>query len=121
MGKFLAKSTPTGVKFDYLINDKAVLSSEVYKAQQSCLNGIASIQKSAADAEIEDQTVEPVEAKKHPKFEIFKDKNDAIRIRFKARNGEIIASSPAFESRKEADAALAALKASADDEVEKAF
>ena len=121
MGKFLAKSTPTGVKFDFLNGDQVVLSSEVYKAQQTCLNGIASIQKNAADAEIEDQTVEPIVEKKHPKFEIFLDKNKAYRFRFKARNGEIIASSPAFDSKAAAEAALAVAKKSADDEVEKAF
>ncbi len=121
MGKFLAKTTPTGVKFDLLNGEQVILSSEVYKAQQSCLSGIASIQKNAADAEIEDQTVEPIEEKKHPKFEIFIDKNKAFRFRFKARNGEIIASSPAFASKEAVEAAVAAAKKAGDDEVEKNF
>ena len=47
--------------------------------------------KNAEIAEVEDQTAKEVEAKKGPKFEIYKDKKGEFRFRLKAGNGQIIA------------------------------
>ena len=100
MGKFAAKQTSTGFKFDLLAgNGQVIATSEVYASEASCLNGIASVVKCAAVAEVEDQTAETVETKKHPKFEMYEDKAGEFRFRLKARNGEIIAVSEGYSAK----------------------
>ncbi len=100
MGKFVAKKTNTGFKFDLLAgNGEIVASSEVYASEASCLNGIASVAKNAPIADVEDLTVEPVEKKKCPKFEMYTDKAGQFRFRLKARNGEIIATSEGYKAK----------------------
>ena len=99
MGKFIVKTTETGIKFDLLGADGAVLlSSEVYSGERACLNGVESVKKSCLGG-IEDQTVEGFEAKKHPKFEVYKDKAGEFRFRLKARNGEIVATGEAYKAK----------------------
>ena len=101
MGKFVVKQTNTGFKFDLVAgNGEVIATSEVYAAEASCLNGIESVIKCSAAAEVEDQTVETVEAKKHPKFEVYADKAGEFRFRLKARNGEIIATGEGYKARK---------------------
>jgi len=100
MGKFAAKQTSTGYKFDLLAsNGQVIATSEVYASEAACLNGIASVTKCAEVAEIEDQTVETVETKKHPKFEVYTDRAGEFRFRLKARNGEIIAVSEGYTAK----------------------
>ena len=92
MGKFIIKTTATGIKFDLKANNGEVIAtSEVYKSEASCKAGIASVQKNAPVAGIENQTVEGYETVKHPKFEIYLDKAGEYRFRLKATNGQIIA------------------------------
>ncbi len=71
---------------------------EAFTTEKACLNGIESVRKCSA-GEIEDQTVEPVEAKKHPKFEVYKDKAGEFRFRLKAKNGEIIATGEGYKAK----------------------
>ena len=100
MGKFIAKKTATGFKFDLLAgNHQVIATSEVYASEASCLNGIASVTKCAVVAEVEDQTAEVVETKKHPKFEMYTDKKGEFRFRLKARNGEVIATSEGYTAK----------------------
>ncbi|MBQ3708551.1 MAG: YegP family protein [Clostridia bacterium] len=91
MGKFIFKQTATGFKFD-LKNDEGttVATSEVYSTEAACKNGIESVKKCSA-GEIENQTVEGYETKKHPKFEVYTDKAGEFRYRLKAVNGQIVA------------------------------
>ena len=57
MGKFVVKETNTGVKFDLKAgNGEVIATSEVYFSKAACLKGIASVQKNAPVAGIEDQT-----------------------------------------------------------------
>lgn len=92
MGKFIVKATDTGIKFDLKAkNGQVIATSQVYKSLKSCKNGIASVQKNAAIAPIEDQTAEGFETLKHPKFQIYQDKAQQFRFRLTARNGQIIA------------------------------
>lgn len=92
MGKFVIKETATGTKFDLKAsNGQVIATSEVYNSKEACKNGIASVQKNAPVANIEDQTVEGFETAKNPKFEIYKDKKGEFRFRLKATNGQIIA------------------------------
>ena len=100
MGKFVIKTVKTGVKFDLnASNGETILTSEVYTTEAACRNGIASIQKNAPAAAVEDQTVEGFETMKHPKFEVYKDKAEEFRFRLKARNGEIIGTSEGYAAK----------------------
>ena len=91
MGKFVIKDAKNGVKFDLKAgNGEVILSGESYSSMAGCKNGIASVQKNAPIAALEDQTVEGFEKQKNPKFEVYTDKAGEFRFRLKAANGEII-------------------------------
>ena len=97
MGKFVVKQTATGVKFDLKAgNGQVIATSEVYTTAAACKNGIASVQKNAPVANVEDQTVAGYAEAKNPKFEIYKDKADEFRFRLKATNGQVIAVSEGY-------------------------
>ena len=100
MGKFAVKETATGVKFNLLATNGQIIGvSEVYSGKEACLKGIESVKKNAEIANVEDQTVEPVEAAVNPKFEIYTDKAGEFRFRLKARNGEIILASEGYKAK----------------------
>ena len=100
MGKFVIKTTKTGIKFDLkATNGEIIATSEVYKSESSCRKGIASVQKNAPVAGVEDQTVEGFETVKHPKFEVYKDKAGEFRFRLKATNGQIIAVGEGYKAK----------------------
>ena len=90
MAIFIVKQTATGFKFDLKNENGVIATSEVYASEAACKNGVDSVKKSAA-GEVENQTVEGFETKKHPKFEVYQDKGGAFRYRLKATNGQIIA------------------------------
>ncbi|MBR3599155.1 MAG: YegP family protein [Lachnospiraceae bacterium] len=97
MGKFVIKNTNTGVKFDLKAgNGQVIATSEVYNSKDACKKGIASVQKNAPVAAVEDQTVEGFATEKNPKFEIYNDKAGEFRFRLKATNGQIIAVSEGY-------------------------
>ena len=99
MGKFVIRETNTGIKFDLKAgNGEVILASEVYKAERSCKNGVASVVKNAPVAAVEDQTVEGFQKEKCPKFEIYADKAGELRFRLKATNGQIIGVSEGYKS-----------------------
>ena len=100
MGKFVVRKTNTGIKFDLKAgNGEVIATSEVYASEASCLKGIASVQKNAPVAAVEDQTVEGYAAEKHPKFEVYTDKAGEFRFRLKATNGQIIAVSEGYKAK----------------------
>ena len=99
MGKFVIRQTATGTKFDLkATNGQVIATSEVYSSEAACRNGIASVQKNAPAAAVEDQTVENYEVQKHPKFEVYADKAGELRFRLKATNGQVIAVSEGYKS-----------------------
>ncbi len=99
MGKFVWKETATGFKFDLKAgNGEVIATSEVYKSEAACLNGIESVRKCCV-GDIEDQTAETVAEVKHPKFELYEDKAGEFRFRLKARNGEIIVVSEGYKAK----------------------
>lgn len=99
MGKFVVKEAKTGYKFDLKAgNGEVIASSQIYKAEDSCLNGIESVKKSCV-GEVEDQTVEGYKTVSHPKFEVYTDKGGEFRFRLKAKNGEIIATSEGYKTK----------------------
>ena len=99
MGKFVIKETNTGVKFDLKAgNGEVIATSEVYTTEAACRKGIASVQKNAPVAAVEDQTKEGFAAEKHPKFEVYADKAGEFRLRLKATNGQVIAVSEGYKA-----------------------
>ena len=101
MGKYVIKTTKTGIKFDLKAsNGEIIANSEVYKSKASCLKGINSVKANAPVAAIEDQTVADYEAAKNPKFEIYTDKAGEFRFRLKAKNGQIIAAGEGYKAKK---------------------
>ena len=99
MGKFVIKETNTGVKFDLKAgNGEVIATSEVYTTEAACRKGIASVQKNAPVAAVEDQTKEGFAAEKHPKFEVYTDKSGEFRFRLKATNGQVIAVSEGYKA-----------------------
>ena len=99
MGKFVIRQTATGIKFDLKAsNGEVIATSEVYASLDSCKNGIASVQKNAPIAAIEDQTKEGFETQKNPKFEIYLDKAGEFRFRLQAANGQVIAVSEGYKA-----------------------
>ena len=99
MGKFVIRKTGTGVKFDLKAgNGEVIATSEVYSSENACKNGIASVQKNAPVAAVENQTVEGYAAEKHPKFEVYADKAGEFRFRLKATNGQVIAVSEGYKA-----------------------
>ena len=100
MGKFVIRKTNTGIKFDLKAgNGEVIATSEVYSSEDACRNGIASLQKNAPVAAVEDQTVEGYAEQKHPKFEVYTDKAGEFRFRLKATNGQIIAVSEGYKAK----------------------
>ena len=99
MGKFEIKNVNTGIKFNLkATNGEIIATSEVYTTEAACRKGIESVKSNALSA-IEDQTVEPIEVQKHPKYEVYQDKAGEYRFRLKARNGEIIATSEGYKKK----------------------
>ena len=115
MGKFQTKKTASGgFVFNLLAgNGQVVATSEVYNKIGSMLNGIASVQKNAPVAGVEDQTVENPEKLRNPKFEVYADKAGKTRFRLKAANGQVIAVGEAYETKKAALAGVASVKKNA--------
>ena len=100
MGKFVIKDAKNGVKFDLKAgNGEVILSSEVYNSLSSCKSGIASVQKNAPIAALEDQTADGFEQQKNPKFEVYTDKAGEFRFRLKPRNGEIIGTGEGYKKK----------------------
>ena len=99
MGKFVIRNTNTGIKFDLKAgNGEVIVTSEVYTTEAACKKGIASVQKNAPVAGVENQTVEGYAAEKHPKFEVYADKAGEYRFRLKATNGQVIATSEGYKA-----------------------
>ena len=90
--QFVINETKKGFTFNLkATHGEVIATSEVYNSKPACKKGVASVQKNAEIAEVEDQTAKEVEAKKGPTFEIYNDKTGEVRFRLKAGNGQIIA------------------------------
>ncbi|HBT95478.1 MAG TPA: hypothetical protein DEB24_05045 [Coriobacteriia bacterium] len=97
--KFTIKQSAKGYTFNLVAgNGEIIGTSEVYAAMAGLKNGVASVQKNAPIAAIEDQTVEGSKAG-NPKFEIYKDKKGEFRFRLKAGSGQIILASQGYNDK----------------------
>jgi len=100
MGKFVIKTTKTGVKFDLVAgNGEVIATSEVYSSLNACRGGIDSVRIIAAGANLDDQTDGDETKVVNPKFEVYKDKAGEFRFRLKARNGKIVVASEGYTSK----------------------
>ena len=100
MGKFEVKEVKSGIKFNLKAgNGEIIATSEVYTTLDACKNGVASVQKNAPIANLEDQTKADFETQKNPKFEIYADKRGEFRFRLKAANGQIIAVGEGYKAK----------------------
>ena len=118
MGKYVVKTTKTGIKFDLKAgNGEIIANSEVYKSKASCLNGIKSVKTNAPIAALEDQTVEGFEKAKNPKFEVYVDKAGEFRFRLKAKNGQIIATGEGYKAKKSCLNGIESIRKNADSEI----
>ena len=101
MGKFVIKPAKNGFMFNLKAgNGEVIATSEVYTTLDACKNGVASVQKNAPIAALEDQTKERFVVQKNPKFEVYADKAEKLRFRLKAKNGQTIAVSQGYKSLK---------------------
>lgn len=101
IGKYTVRKTDTGIKFDLkAANGEVIVTSEEYKSKAACMNGIKSVKTNAPEANLEDQTNEDFIKSKNPKFEVYLDKDGEHRFRLKAKNGQIIAVSEGYKSKK---------------------
>lgn len=100
-GKFELKKSSNGKFFFNLLagNGQIVLTSEMYEAKPSALNGIESVQKNAPDAK---------------RFERLVNKSGAPYFVLKAGNGQVIGQSQAYSSESARDAGIAAVGAAAE-------
>ena len=114
MSKFVIRTVPSGIKFDLKhTNGQVIATSEVYNSKASCLGGIASVQKNAPIANIENQTVEGFKPAKAPKFEMYQDKAGEYRFRLKARNGQVIAVSEGYTTKAACENGIASVQKNA--------
>ena len=101
MGKFVMGPTKNGgFRFNLTAgNGEVIATSETYSTDSACKAGIESVRKNAAEAKLEDQTVENFEKVTNPKFEVYQDKAGEFRFRLKAGNGEIIAVGEGYKAK----------------------
>ena len=65
MGKFVIKEAKTGIKFDLKAgNGEVIASSQVYKTLVTCKKGIASVQKNAPVAAVEDRQLKDLQKRR---------------------------------------------------------
>ena len=101
MGKFVIKEAKTGFMFNLKAgNGEIILSSEMYKAKASCMNGIASVKKNAAD---------------EAKYDLKQSENGKWHFNLKAANYQVIGSSQMYASESSAKNGIASVMANAAD------
>ena len=116
MGKYVIKQAKSGFMFNLKAgNGEVIATSETYNTLDACKNGVASVQKNAPIAAIEDQTAKDFETQKNPKFEIYADKRGEFRFRLKAANGQIIAVGEGYKAKASCKNGIASIVKNAPD------
>ena len=102
-------------KLDYVLwseDGRIILQSKSYSSDNACRKGIASVTKNSRTNNLDDYSDgEPVKLSKHPKYEVYKQKNGKVYFQLKASNGQIVGVSAAYSSREECLAVVAELRA----------
>lgn len=100
-------------------NGHILMSSIIFPSKDECLRGIECVRTSAADADLEDSTIDAFDREKSPKFRIYEDFDGHFFFRFITEDAGDIARSHTYElkesllrrierTRAEADSSLAA-------------
>jgi uncharacterized protein YegP (UPF0339 family) len=100
MGKFVISKRKNGeFQFNLLAgNGQVILASEGYASKPSCVNGVRSVMKNAADAR---------------RFESKVAKNGKFHFNLKAGNGQVIGTSEMYESSASCENGIASVKKNA--------
>jgi len=116
MSKFVIRRVASGVKFDLkAANGQVIATSESYRTRAACDKGIASVQKNAPAAAVEDQTEDGYAVRSNPKFELYVDRAGRFRFRLKAPNGRIIAISEGYGSKSACENGIDSVRKNAPD------
>jgi hypothetical protein len=97
MGKFVISKRKNG-EFQFNLvagNGEIVLTSEGYASKPSCMNGVKSVMKNAADVK---------------RFESKVAKNGKFHFNLKASNGQVIGSSEIYDSQSTCENGIASVK-----------
>jgi len=97
-------------------NNKIVAVSEAYESKAGCMNGVRSVQRNC-ESKIEDKTI-GAEKLLHPKYVVFTDAASKFRFNLSASNGEVIATSEAYETKQNCMNGIEAVQKSCDAEIE---
>jgi uncharacterized protein YegP (UPF0339 family) len=100
MGKFVISKRKNGeFQFNLLAgNGQVILASEGYASKPSCVNGVKSVMKNAADVK---------------RFEPKVAKNGKFYFTLKATNGQVIGKSEMYEAQASCDNGIASVKKNA--------
>jgi len=113
--RFVIKENAKGYTFNLLAgNNEVIGTSQVYKTRDTAMAGIASVQKNAPIAAVEDQTAGSEKAK-NPKFEIYLDKKGEYRFRLMATNGQNILASEGYTAKASCKNGIESVRKSAPD------
>ena len=102
MGKFVISKRKNG-EFQFNLvagNGEVILTSEGYASKPSCMNGVKSVMKNAADVK---------------RFESRVAKNGKFHFSLKASNGQVIGSSEMYDSQSTCENGIASVKKNAVD------
>lgn len=105
--KILASATKQ-YRVQFLYNSEVIIWSENYKSKASARNCIESIKKNAPEAATVD--LSSGETGKGYRFEIEASKDGQHFVRFRARNGEIMARTETYSSKANAKNAIESVK-----------
>lgn len=97
MGKFVISKRKNG-EFQFNLvagNGEIVLTSEGYASKPSCMNGVKSVMKNAADVK---------------RFESKVAKNGKFHFNLKASNGQVIGSSEMYDSQSTCENGIVSVK-----------
>ncbi len=100
MGKFTVKASKSGeFYFDLKASNGEVIGkSQMYNTEEACLNGIKSVKENAG-VHVEDQTGKEHPNYSHPKFEIYRGKDEQFYFRLVAKNGQNILASEGYTAK----------------------
>ena len=100
MGKFVISKRKNGeFQFNLLAgNGQVILTSEGYASKPSCMNGVKSVMKNAAEVK---------------RFEAKVAKNGKFHFNLKAANGQVIGKSEMYESESSRENGIASVKKNA--------
>jgi uncharacterized protein YegP (UPF0339 family) len=100
MGKFVITKRKNG-EFQFNLvagNGETILTSEGYASKPSCMNGVKSVMKNAAEAK---------------RFEPKVAKNGKFHFTLKASNGQVVGSSELYETQTSCENGIASVKKNA--------